>query len=504
MAKKASSDKASTSLATTTNGKSETADTKSSTTKAKKTTQNVPQESARSTLWFSVIRFSALSLPFILLAYFSLLYVQYSQLPPYDADPYFDSQLNLLKKKSADSELDKFMKSKQVIEVKSESGAVERVIEDSGRFLSSDSSSYIYERVKYSENYKEKGVNGIIIFVHNIGSHQGAIIDEAEESEWIEKSLILKNGFIIYRYDMRGSGKSSGPRCFIVSSSNSTAFEYLNDFHQVVGERMNNLKENLEIGQVPIVVISESLGSLITLHYETSYPNKHKIDGLTFVSLPSITSTQYTDERSFDKAPGKILPPHKDVLMRMTLHYVPSYPARSLLPPLNYTCRVAKRIKKLTSDKLRYSGASIFAETQLYNLINSFIYFSSYEEVHKSIRSDSRYSIKGVGGVELMVNPDMWTITTAKTILDLLEKVNQGETLTNLKNPNILLLHGVYDYVTPIANLRRIEYLSKRNCPDCQRKVIDYDKSMLDLLNDMQSEKVKLDIENWLNQIIVK
>ena len=485
---------------------SSVATTPSSSTSSKTTpiTPQTPTESKRATLWFTALRYVAITFPIFLLAYGTLLYLQYSQIPP-NSDPYFDHRVRAARKLNLTQPLDKHLTNSKLIEVyDDENVSIDKIVEKSERFETRDASSLIFERIKFSQKGAsvDGGVKGILVLVHNIGSHQGAMVDDADETLWIEKTLISQHGFAVYRFDMRGHGKSSGPRCFISNLLPSKGkVDLFDDLDQVLTERMDLLKAqfNSTRGNIPVFVVGQSLGALLTIGYETLYRKDHRtIDGAILLSIPLISGSK-PSETDPEKNPEKLLTPWKDLFMRILAYRMPSYPVRSLLPPTELTTRIGKRINKLASDKYNYRGAAVFAEEQLYDLINNVIHFSTPAEIDSKQRANPRYSIQGVGGVTLSHRSDMWTMTTARAVLELLEELNKSEVLKNLKTPRIMIGHGTRDVVVSENSIHRLVKLS--SCETCVRKFTKYDGLLHDLLNDVGSDKVRNDIVTWLSEL---
>ncbi|KAG2389453.1 hypothetical protein C9374_014013 [Naegleria lovaniensis] len=452
------------------------------------------------------------------------------------------------------------------------------IMDHSQRFQSHSSHDYIYERIKYQsvnshDNNQEMNhsstplvYNGIIVFVHNFGSHSELIVDDSLEKDWIDSILIRQYNFIVYRFDLRGHGRSSGSRFFINTTSSSssssssgsssgsssstshmhTEIPYLQDLYQVVNERIpmhwktilrrllkHSMNEDTTNSSTtttssgtsttssqhihsmnipPIVFIGDVLGGLLTLRleqlrhapsFDPSSSSQHHFHHI-LLSCPLLASPHqlYQDETKFEKSPEKMLSPSKDLLMRIMTYYLPSYPTHSLLPPIEYMTKNRKRIQKIMNDPYRYKGASIFAEEELYELlVNRLV--NPFSNTSQS--TFAKYTISGIAGIELRQMPNMWTVSTAKAILSLLEEVNKSESLRLLKGvKNLLVLHGKNDVLTPVNNLKRLITLSQ--CSNgCSRELIDYDHAMIDLLDgSSSSQKVVADINQWLEKHVLR
>ncbi|PFP24871.1 hypothetical protein COJ96_22860 [Bacillus sp. AFS073361] len=91
-----------------------------------------------------------------------------------------------------------------------------------------------------------------VILVHGHGDHSGGMQN-------LFKRLV-KSGYIVYTFDLRGHGKSSGKRGFIQSWD-----EFRGDLHE-----FRNLVA-LDQPERPLYIVGHSLGGLITLDYALDY-----------------------------------------------------------------------------------------------------------------------------------------------------------------------------------------------------------------------------------------
>jgi len=106
-----------------------------------------------------------------------------------------------------------------------------------------------------------------VILVHGHGDHSGGMQN-------LFKRLV-KSGYIVYTFDLRGHGKSSGKRGFIQSWD-----EFRGDLHE-----FRNLVA-LDQPERPLYIVGHSLGGLITLDYALDYSDG--ISGIIAIS-PAIS-----------------------------------------------------------------------------------------------------------------------------------------------------------------------------------------------------------------------
>jgi alpha-beta hydrolase superfamily lysophospholipase len=102
-----------------------------------------------------------------------------------------------------------------------------------------------------------------IILIHGHGDHSGGLQN-------ISNSLV-KNKYIVYAYDLRGHGQSSGKRGYIRSWD-----EFRGDLHEF------RKLVKLDQPDLPLYIIGHSLGGLITLDYALDY--SEGIGGIVAIS----------------------------------------------------------------------------------------------------------------------------------------------------------------------------------------------------------------------------
>lgn len=102
-----------------------------------------------------------------------------------------------------------------------------------------------------------------IILIHGHGDHSGGLQNISES--------LVKNKYIVYAFDLRGHGQSSGKRGFIRSWD-----EFRGDLHEF------RKLVALDQPELPLYIIGHSLGGLITLDYSLDY--SEGIDGIVAIS----------------------------------------------------------------------------------------------------------------------------------------------------------------------------------------------------------------------------
>jgi alpha-beta hydrolase superfamily lysophospholipase len=102
-----------------------------------------------------------------------------------------------------------------------------------------------------------------IILIHGHGDHSGGLQN-------ISDSLV-RNNYIVYAFDLRGHGQSSGKRGYIRSWN-----EFRGDLHEF------RKLVALDQPDLPLYIVGHSLGGLITLDYALDY--SEGIDGLVAIA----------------------------------------------------------------------------------------------------------------------------------------------------------------------------------------------------------------------------
>ncbi|NMB07934.1 MAG: alpha/beta hydrolase [Tissierellia bacterium] len=106
----------------------------------------------------------------------------------------------------------------------------------------------------YKKNIPEKPL-GAILINHGFAEH-------CDRYDYVAKKL-MKEDFIVYRYDLRGHGRSKSPKGYIKDFM---------DFAYDADEMVNLIKE--ENPNLPIFMLGHSMGGFITCLYGIKYPNK--------------------------------------------------------------------------------------------------------------------------------------------------------------------------------------------------------------------------------------
>jgi alpha-beta hydrolase superfamily lysophospholipase len=155
---------------------------------------------------------------------------------------------------------------------------------------------------------KFKGVNGVelyyqvlypkasapkaaVILVHGHGDHSGGLQN-------LSKSLVERD-FLVYAFDLRGHGKSSGKRGFILDWD-----EYRNDLHA-----FRKLVAT-EVPELPLFIVGHSIGGVIVLDYTLDY--SEGLAGLIAIS-PAISYEVTPSERLLITLMGKLKPDYSIV-----------------------------------------------------------------------------------------------------------------------------------------------------------------------------------------------
>jgi alpha-beta hydrolase superfamily lysophospholipase len=102
-----------------------------------------------------------------------------------------------------------------------------------------------------------------IILIHGHGDHSGGLQNISD--------CLVRNNYIVYAFDLRGHGQSSGKRGYIRSWN-----EFRGDLHE--------FRKLVELDQpdIPLYIIGHSLGGLITLDYAIDY--SEGVDGIVAIA----------------------------------------------------------------------------------------------------------------------------------------------------------------------------------------------------------------------------
>ncbi|KAL9647103.1 hypothetical protein ABK040_014125 [Willaertia magna] len=418
-----------------------------------------------------LIKYIILSFPIILFIYFTIIYLHYSNVPP--SVDYYESYLTLTEDKE---------QSKQILTFQNNS-TKEKYVEILNRFESNnDNNIKLYEEIKYLDENK---IKGILIVVHDFGLHSGLTLKSTFEQE------ILLNNFLIYYFDFRGHGKSSGQRCFVNNFNNTL----LNDLDQVINERIPTIKNQLKLNEnIPLFILSDSIGGLITMAYQKykDYKINNLIKGFIFNSVPL---------PGFDLK----LTPIKNHLLKFLMLHTPSFPIKSFIPSINLQyftiTKDLNRVKEVINDPWKCHGVYIFSEQQLINFVlgdPKIIYSESDDEdekkeleerkiVWEALEKENKKKGYGYGlfNVKLSLRPDMYTITTGNALLRLMEQVQDYKEDEN----KTLVLFGTEDFITKVEQVKEVF-----------KHVNIYNEKYRDLLNELDNENVLKDILNFMNQ----
>lgn len=117
-----------------------------------------------------------------------------------------------------------------------------------------------------------KNPKAIIIIVHGFAEHLGRY-------EYV-KDRLYEADFAVYRYDLRGHGRTEGEKGHI---------NYFSEFIEDTNELVNLAHRDLP--QKPIYMLGHSMGGLITLSYGLKYKNKLKgqiLSGAAAKKVPQV------------------------------------------------------------------------------------------------------------------------------------------------------------------------------------------------------------------------
>ncbi len=128
----------------------------------------------------------------------------------------------------------------------------------------------------YVQSWRPRAPRGVLVIVHGLRDHSGRYARLAKE--------LLARGFAVYAPDLRGHGRSSGPRVTVDRFD-----QYLSDVDAALG-----YVRGREGSNVPLFLMGHSMGgAIVALHAER--PTSH-IDGL-ILSAPAIESYASRFER---------------------------------------------------------------------------------------------------------------------------------------------------------------------------------------------------------------
>lgn len=148
-------------------------------------------------------------------------------------------------------------------------------------FIGIDGVELFYRVMKPSAASK-----AVVILVHGHGDHSGGLKNLSE--------CLVRNDYIVYAFDLRGHGKSSGKRGYIKSWE-----EFRRDLHQF---RTIVMKGHPDL---PLYIVGHSMGGLITLDYALNY--SEGISGIIAIA-PAISYEMKPIERFGISFLGKLKP----------------------------------------------------------------------------------------------------------------------------------------------------------------------------------------------------
>ncbi|MGH7703703.1 MAG: alpha/beta hydrolase, partial [Gemmatimonadales bacterium] len=112
---------------------------------------------------------------------------------------------------------------------------------------------------------RDRSPHAVVIAVHGLGDHSGLYAPGVEH--------LVPRGYAWYGFDLRGHGRSPGPRGHIQSWA-----EYREDLRAFLG-----LIGEMEPGRTRFL-LGNSLGGLIVLDYALHYPES--LDGVVAIGAP--------------------------------------------------------------------------------------------------------------------------------------------------------------------------------------------------------------------------
>ena len=123
-------------------------------------------------------------------------------------------------------------------------------------------------RLHVRDWFPEAAPRGAALIIHGYAEHSGRY-------DWTARQLV-KRGYAVHAFDLRGHGKSDGPRVFIKSMN-----EYLDDVDAALARAAR------ETPGVPIFLIGHSMGGAVLSLYACARlphggPHRDRIAGLVF------------------------------------------------------------------------------------------------------------------------------------------------------------------------------------------------------------------------------
>lgn len=155
------------------------------------------------------------------------------------------------------------------------------------KFKASDSTEIFYTK-DIIDNPR-----AVVIIVHGLCEHLGRY-------DYFTKKL-NEQGFVVYRFDNRGHGKSSGERGYV---------ESFHDFIEDANEVVNMAKS--DYAELPVFMFGHSMGGFITSAYGIKYKDKlngQLLSGAATIELPifeQIKQDNYFEKNPRQKAPNDL------------------------------------------------------------------------------------------------------------------------------------------------------------------------------------------------------
>jgi alpha-beta hydrolase superfamily lysophospholipase len=171
----------------------------------------------------------------------------------------------------------------------------------------------------FTQNYFVKEPVGNILLVHGLAEHCGRYTHVAEAFNNI--------GLNVYCFDLRGHGKSDGPRAFVKS---------IDEFREDVEAVYNSIPKGL-----PLFILGHSLGGLITLNF-LMFRERTDIVGVIFSGAALEI--------------GEDITPFTQKVVTFIAKIAPKLPTVKLDPKT--VSRDPKEVEKYINDPLNYHGGT--------------------------------------------------------------------------------------------------------------------------------------------------
>lgn len=184
---------------------------------------------------------------------------------------------------------------------------------------------------------------GRVLMIHGIGEHSARHINTFE--------FLTKLGFEVIRFDLRGSGRSGGPRQWVEKFD-----DYVSDAVQVLNWIQSSLSP------LPLFVLGHSLGGAIALYFASSYgkifsglilsapaykiggaisPLKLKVGRLLERLTPTLKVPKGTSSAGISRDPRAVLEYDQDPL---SCHFNTVQQANEVLRAIEKMPQIAKQV----------------------------------------------------------------------------------------------------------------------------------------------------------------